>query len=213
MHRSAAPTYAFSSSLRAITKARIESCIDQQLRRMHFQVLSELLPKPESSHASMLRLNLRAIAKARIAHLISPCANVRIESCINQTKFSLLSLKRESRNSVTHRRNFLCIAQSAARETSIKHTNHRTISSARDIDQAYKSYLESTPLCILNRSSNLPVTARSFCGCTTRHQHSLCIATRIESCIDIRIVSRIASISSSDVCITKFSPSYYQSPC
>ena len=41
------------------------------------------------------------------------------------------------------RRNSLCIAQSAARETSIKHTNHRTISSARDIDQAYKSYLES----------------------------------------------------------------------
>ena len=116
---------------------------------------------------------------------------------------------------MTHRRNSLCIAQSAARETSIKHTNHRTISSARDIDQAYKSYLESMSLCILNRSSNLPVTARSFCGCTTRHQHSLCIATRIESCIDIRIVSRIASISSSDVCISKSLraiESSYQSP-
>ena len=67
-----------------------------------FQSLSELLPKPESS------------------------LDAQIESpsyCQSPNRSSNLPLRNWSLNNVTHRRNSLCIAQSAARETSIKHTN------------------------------------------------------------------------------------------
>ena len=66
-----------------------------------FPSLSELLPKPESS------------------------LDAQIESpsyCQSPSRSSNLPLRNWSLNNVTHRRNSLCIAQSAARETSIKHT-------------------------------------------------------------------------------------------